>query len=121
MPIATRILCSVTQNAKHVRTVRTVRMRSIQRNTLSKNNDQTENTKLVGSVVSVPSSSEDELHVQSKDHIVESNFQSENQNLKMKTKIIDEGHRILVLVNTEWIDRKTNQKKTKSSQSVYDI
>jgi len=118
MPIVTRILCSVTQNAKHVRTVR---MRSIQRNTLSKNNDQTENTKLIGSVISVPSSSEDELHVQSKDHIVESNFQSENQNLKMKTKIIDEGHRILVLVNTEWTDPKTNQIKKKISQSVYDI
>lgn len=118
MPIVTRILCSVTQNAKHVRTVR---MRSVQRNTLSKNNDQIENTKLIGSVVSVPSSSEDELHVQSKDHIVESNFQSENQNLKMKTKIIDEGHRILVLVNTEWTDPKTNQIKKKISQSVYDI
>lgn len=118
MPIVTRILCSVTQNAKHVRTVR---MRSIQRNTLSKKNDQPDTNKLIDSIVSVPSSSEDEVHVQSKDHIVESNFQSENQNLTMKTRIVDEGHRILVLVNTEWIDPKTNQIKTKSSQSVYDI
>lgn len=114
MPIVTRILCSVTQNAKHVRTVR---MRSIQRNVVS-NNDQ--NTKMTDNVASVPNSS-DEVHVQSKDHIVESNFQSENQNLTMKTRIVDEGHRILVLVNTEWIDPKTNQIKTKSSQSVYDI
>ena len=34
MPIVTRILCSVTQNAKHVRAVR---MRSVQRNVVSKN------------------------------------------------------------------------------------
>lgn len=114
MPIVTRILCSVTQNAKHVRAVR---MRSVQRNVVS-NNDQ--NTKMTDNVASVPNSS-DELDVQTTKHVLESNFQSENQNLKMKTKIKDEGNRIVVLVNTEWVDPKTNKTKTKISQSVYDI
>lgn len=115
MPIVTRILCSVTQNAKRVRAVR---MRSVQRNVMS-NNDQ--NPKMTGSIVSVPSSSEDDLDVQTKDHVVESNFQSENQNLTMKTKIMDEGNRIVVLVNTEWVDPKTNKTKNQISQTVYDI
>jgi len=52
---------------------------------------------------------------------VESKFQSDNMNLVMKTKIIDEGDRIIVQVNTEWFDPKTNKAKKQLSQSVYDI
>ena len=142
MPIVTRIACSVAQNVKYMQSVRMKKIRknavsnecnnnnSNQKNT-SSNND---NSKLIATIVPISAknteSSTDIVHTPVDmeapidtviERKVESKFQSDNMNLVMKTKIIDEGDRIIVQVNTEWFDPKTNKAKKQLSQSVYDI
>ena len=130
MPIVTRIACCVAQNVKYMQSVR---MKKIRKNGVSNECNNNKN-KLIATIVPVSAKnnepSTDIVHTPVDmeapidtviERKVESKFQSDNMNLVMKTKIIDEGDRIIVQVNTEWFDPKTNKAKKQLSQSVYDI
>lgn len=69
----------------------------------------------------VPITDDEDIRANGLERKVESNFQSQNDNLKMITKIVDEGDRIIVQTNTEWFDPKSNKVKKQISQTVYDI
>lgn len=118
MPLVTRIACGVSQNMKHVRSLR---MKHVQKNMSANENNNNKISRSATVPLYVPITDDEDIRANGLERKVESNFQSQNDNLKMITKIVDEGDRIIVQTNTEWFDPKSNKVKKQISQTVYDI
>lgn len=96
-------------------------MKHVQKNMSANENNNNKISRSATVPLYVPITDDEDIRANGLERKVESNFQSQNDNLKMITKIVDEGDRIIVQTNTEWFDPKSNKVKKQISQTVYDI